>query len=300
MITHQNSTNHEDRGQVKFIKKPNFEVDHPSKTYISLDHALLYAGDNSTFSKRVLYVVSFYWIWYSFLFMGVSLLMGRSHIFFCPASGANGYIPCDQHEACKNFSPDQIMIEPAKTIVSEFELICSREYLVPWVNSMLFLSLILSGPIFPYLTNKYGRKWTIICSGFLSSVSLIFAGLTWNFNVWMFFVFIAGMGFAGLETAGRVYLSELSGNNFRINSMAVLNMVWAGSQILLVLLKALVSYWRYLFIYFMGGSFLIAVIFGAFFLEESPKYLLLTDRISVRSPGVQTFASAHDHSQPTT
>ncbi len=144
---------------------------------------------------------------------------------------------------------------------------------------MLFVSLIISGPIFPHLANKYGRKRTIIFSGVLSSVSLIFAGLSWNFVVWMFFVFIAGMGFAGLETAGRVYLSELSGDNFRINSMAVLNMVWAGSQILLVLLKALVSYWRYLFVYFMGISYLVVVIIGAFLLEESPKYLLHANQI---------------------
>jgi len=281
LLISSTSANLGDKAPVKFLKKPNFEVDRPAKTYISLDHALIYVGDNSTFSKRALYVLSFYWIWYSFLFMGMPLLMGGSHIYFCPAAGTNGYIPCEQFEACQYFSYKEIFLEPTQTIISEFKLICAREHLVPWVSSMMFVSLIISGPIFPHLANRYGRKRTIVFSGFLSSVSLILAGLSWNFFVWLFFVFSAGMGFAGLETAGRVYLSELSGNNFRINSMAVLNMVWAGSQIFLVLLKALVSYWRYLFVYFMGISYLIAVVLGAFFLEESPKYLMHANRIDV-------------------
>jgi MFS family permease len=150
------------------------------------------------------------------------------------------------------------------------------------------------------LTNTYGRKVTIIASGLLSSISLMCAGLVWNFSLWMMFVLAAGVGFAGLETAGRVYLSELSGHNFRINSMAVFNMVWAASQILLVLIKSLVNYWRYLFLYFMGGSYLLAVVFGVFFLEQSPKYLLLTNRIDVSLPGMQALASADDASQPKT
>ena len=64
--------------------------------------------------------------------------------------------------------------------------------------------------------------------------------------------------------------------------MAFLNLVWAGSQVLLVLIKTVISYWRYIFVYFMGATFLaVALVAHFFFLDESPKFLLHKGRIEV-------------------
>lgn len=95
--------------------------------------------------------------------------------------------------------------------------------------SLVFLSNMFSGFIFPILSDRKGRKRTTIFAGSISAISLFLAGFTNSFYIWMCLIFFAGMGFGGLEVTGRVYLSEISGNNFRFNSSAILNITWAGS-----------------------------------------------------------------------
>lgn len=87
------------------------------------------------------------------------------------------------------------------------------------------------------------------------------------------------MAFGGLETSIRVYLSELSGRNFRFNSNAILNIIWASSQILIGFILQVVVYWRYLFRYGMGLSFGVFLVFGYLLLDESPKYLVYTNQL---------------------
>ena len=94
---------------------------------------------------------------------------------------------------------------------------------------MIYISNILSGFIYPILSDRKGRKFTVIFSGILSSFCLFLAAFSKHFSLWIFLVFIAGMSFGGMEITGRVYLSEISGKNFRYNSNAILNITFAGS-----------------------------------------------------------------------
>lgn len=80
--------------------------------------------------------------------------------------------------------------------------------------SLLYISNIVSGIVFPILSNKVGRRFTILFSGFVAAISVFIAGFLSTFYIWMCLVFIAGMCFGGLEITGRVYLSEISGKNF--------------------------------------------------------------------------------------
>ena len=97
-------------------------------------------------------------------------------------------------------------------------MVCDRSYLVAWISSIIYFSNIVSGFVFPYLSDKKGRKSSLIFSGILASLALIGAGLVKSFNIWLFFIFVAGLCFGGIEIVGRVYLSEISGIKFRFNS----------------------------------------------------------------------------------
>ena len=266
----------------RIYKIPEIQVPRPSKTYIFLDQALLYVGDNSVYSKRILLFICVYWIWYTFLFMGMPLLIEGEPILFCPVEGQDGYEVCDEERACANFKLEELMIQPEKSIVEEFKLICHRKRFIPWINMVIFLSVFISGPFYSYISNKFGRKQGIFLSCLVSSVCLFFAGIVTDFYLWMILIFFAGGGFSGLEVVGRVYLSEISGSNFRINSMAFLNLVWACSQVFLVIIKVVFNYWRNIFIYFMGISFFVMMLIGHFFfMLESPKFLLHNNMITV-------------------
>lgn len=277
----RNTVSSLDKHNLKFFKKPDIEVARPSKTYIFLDQALLYVGDNSLFSKRILGFFCFLWISYTFLFMGMPLLLEGDRIIFCPTDGGD-YEMCPERDACANYPLGQLLIQPSNSIIAEFQLICHRKALIPYINAIIYTSIFFAGPLFSMLSNRFGRKRAVMVAGCLSSAAIICAGLMTNFYLWLALVFLAGGGFVGLEIVGRVYLSEISGSNFRINSMAFLNLVWAASQILLVLVKTVVNYWRYIFVYFMGfGAFAALLVAHMFFMEESPKYLLHKHKIEV-------------------
>jgi MFS family permease len=282
LVLSRNTTTSLDKHNLKFFKKPDIQVARPSKTFIFLDQALLYVGDNSVFSKRILGFFCFFWIFYTFLYMGMPLLLEGDRIIFCPSGDDGSYVMCPEAEACANYPVEELFIQPATSIIGEFQLVCDRKKLIPFINAAIYLSIFFAAPFFTFMSNKIGRKKTILVACCVSAVSMIFAGIFTNFSLWLTFIFLAGGGFAGLEIVGRVYLSEISGSNFRINSMAFLNLVWAGSQVLLVLIKTVISYWRYIFVYFMGATFLAAsLIAHFFFLEESPKYLIHKHRVEV-------------------
>lgn len=258
----------------KPFKKPRFKVKRPQNTYINIDLALEYTGDNSTYSKRVLIFISLYWVSYSFLAMGMPLFLGGKINYYCYNEVLNAYEKCSEYMACNVYGYGKFEVTPKRTIVEEFMLVCDRSYLVAYIGSIIFLSFIISSMIFSGIVDRRGRKNVLFYCGFISSISMILSSHCYNFYLWIFCIFTAGLGFGGLEIVGRVYLSEISAKNFRANSTTALNIVWAMSQIILGFLLHFIQYWRYLFFYVMGLAFLAALLGGYLFFDESPKYLV--------------------------
>jgi len=254
-------------------KTPSFNVKRPQNTYITVDQALQYTGDNSTYSKRILIFMSSYWIWYCMLAMGMPLFLGGKIAYYCLNPLTNEYERCSESVACDESNATPFIVMPRDTIIAEFNLVCKRSYLIAYIGSMIYLSFIVSSWRFPTIVDLKGRKNVLLACGLAASVSCILASRMYEFYAWMAFIFIAGFSFGGLETVGRVYLAEISARNFRVNSTAALNIVWAASQIILGLLLRVVHYWRHVFFYMMGLFFLCTVALGYFFFDESPKYL---------------------------
>lgn len=258
--------------KTKVYKKPIFSVIRPEQTYISIDQAIQYTGDNSRYSKRILSLLSFIWLSYGFLIMGISLFIGPKATVFCYDARAGGFRECEAPEYC---APNtKIIMSPNMTIVSDFKLICHKEYYIPWISSIIYISNTFSSAFFPYFIDKHGRRETLVLALFLAAVAITASAMTWDFRLWMLSIFIAGFFYGGVETTARVYLSEISGQNFRVNSTVVLSLVWAISQILLGFLHMLVEYWRYIFIAFMAVPTLLGCLVGYFLLDESPRYLI--------------------------
>lgn len=194
-------------------KKPIFSVKKPEKTYISIEQALDYTGDNSSYSKRLLGLFSFYWIWYGFFVLGMTVFVNKNLVFFCPSSDQQIFFECSATEACR-FELNQIMVQPKNALATDFQLYCQRFYLRNWIFSLVYMANIVSGVVFPFISDLKGRKLTMVVTGFSSSLSLFLAGFTNSFWIWMGLVFVASMCFGGMEFTGRVYLSEISGKNF--------------------------------------------------------------------------------------
>ena len=229
----------------KSTKKPIFQILRPESTYLTLEQALEYSGDNSTYPKRVLYLVSAFWVAYSLMIMGYSVFMGNFS-FWCPDLIGSGHHACNKAQACgaaNTLSPG-VLILPSNSVTNEFHLVCNRSHYKDIFYSMLlFFNSVASVP-FSYLAHVFGRKWTLILCFALGAAGLIGSGLSGSVYVYFGFVVLAGAGFGGLEVIGRVYSSEISSKKFRINSNAVFNLMWAGGQVILGVLGIFISNWR--------------------------------------------------------
>jgi hypothetical protein len=222
------------------LKMPIFKVKKPESTYLTLEQALEYSGDNSTYPKRVLYLMCAYWVWYSSIIMGFSIFLGTHTLICVDLEGK--YYPCSKQFYCTiNSNGDRIN---GKDISSEFGLNCDKSFVKDISYSLLlFVSAVTSIP-FGLFSEKYGRKTSLLFSCLLSSIGLIFCGLSTNFTMYMFFLLISGAGFGGLEVTSRIYTSEISATRFRVNSNAALNITWAVGEVFLGFLGLFIQNWR--------------------------------------------------------
>ena len=254
-------------------KIPAFSVQHPESTYISIDQALYYTGDNSKYSKRVLYILCVLWIIHSMLTMGFNQFFSGNE-YYCTNIFDQRY-KCSMQEACTQNSGDidKVIIEGVHNIVYEFQLYCDNKIYADWAGTFYFVGLMLGTICFQPLADSRGRRVALITSCLLTGVCLILCGLSNRFELWLLSVCLAGCGLGGQETISLVYVTEISATNFRNNSQAAQVSVWAGAQIIMGIVYNFVDSWRNMFQYVMGAPFVVCTIFVIFFMDETPRYL---------------------------
>ena len=66
-------------------------------------------------------------------------------------------------------------------------------------GALYFIGSGLAGVIWSSVSDKIGRKKTLIITMLLSVFSIISAGLSWNFEFFMVMIFFIGFGLSGYE-----------------------------------------------------------------------------------------------------
>lgn len=179
---------------------------------------------------------------------------------------------CNLKLACK--AKDTILIEGRETLVKDFGLICSKADTISYSNSILFLSMVVSGFVFPLISDYRGRKIALLLGFFISGVSIFAAGFASNFFFWQVCIAVAGFGISGVEIVSLVYVSEISASRYRNHAMVALTTIWAVSQVFLGVIFTLVNNWRYIFTLVMGSPYLISLVISVFVFYETPRYYL--------------------------
>ena len=143
------------------------------------------------------------------------------------------------------------------------------------------MSMIISGFLFPIISDYGGRKLAMMTAVLITGVSLLTAGFAPSYFYWMIAIAFGGLGLAGIEITSLVYVSEISGPRFRNNSNVILNMAWSLSQVFLGPIFALIANWRWVFIFVLGIPFIILFIIGLLVFDETPRYLVTAGKYDV-------------------
>ena len=85
----------------KAYKKPLFTVNDMESTFLTLDRSLLYVGDNSTFQKRITWLLAIQWVSFSFMVNTMAFFF-HSPSFKCRTPGTDFYEDCSESSVCSN------------------------------------------------------------------------------------------------------------------------------------------------------------------------------------------------------
>ncbi|XP_068227218.1 organic cation transporter protein-like isoform X2 [Palaemon carinicauda] len=162
------------------------------------------------------------------------------------------------------------------TITSEFDLVCTNEYLRATYQSMYMFGTFVGAPLNGMLADRFGRK-TMLSIGTIF-YSLIAIGSSWipDFSAILVSRFILGlMHPVGLQT-GYILAMEVCEPRYRSVLGIIIGLPWALATMLWGGMAYFIRDWRWLqMAVSLSGVFFIPVLW---FLDESPRWLIVEGR----------------------
>ena len=151
------------------------------------------------------------------------------------------------------------------------------------VNSLFFVGMFLGGLLGGYLSDRIGRRKSLLFSLLVFSVFSIANGLVGSFLPFLVSRFCTGIGVASLVIVAVPYLAEMLPKETRGKWQALsIGLGCVAIPFLGIACKLILPLgpeaWR--LIYISGGLGLVAFLFGIFWLKESPRWLVSKGRIA--------------------
>ncbi|GFY56456.1 organic cation transporter protein [Trichonephila inaurata madagascariensis] len=173
-------------------------------------------------------------------------------------------VPCTEWEYDTSSTSD--------TIVSEWDLVCSREWLISLVKSMYMVGFLLSVLIFGQISDLVGRFPTIIICYCITCVSMFLSLLSNSFSMFITLRFFQAFGRAGITTTGYVLIREIVGSEHQTVMGLAIQVGWSIGFVTLVGVAWFFRNWFWLQLV-IALSF-IPIVFAFGIISESPRWLL--------------------------
>lgn len=158
------------------------------------------------------------------------------------------------------------------TIVDEWDLVCSRSWLVSLSQSVYMAGYMTSMIIFGQLSDRIGRR-TVIC---IALSILLTAGfstlLSQSFIAFISLRYFVSLGVSGVGATSFVLLMEVVGPSTRSFFGLAYEFGWATGYLVLALVAYLIKSWFYVQLVAMVGALVLIV--GYWVLPESPRWLM--------------------------
>ena len=99
--------------------------------------------------------------------------------------------------------------DKSMSFISEFDLVCDREYLVGLSQTLLTLGNLIGAFVFPFFSDRFGRKPVLIVSCVLGLGSSIGLAASNSYDMLVAMKFLLGFLYQGAESAGVGALAEI-------------------------------------------------------------------------------------------
>lgn len=224
----------------------------------------------------------------------MSVEVGSCETIYSLQGSLNTSVTCPDH-------PDSLLtygtMNGEENIVTQWDLVCSRTYLVSLATTIYFCGVMVGGILFGHLADKFGRKPIMLITLYMP----ILVGIATAFAPWYsLFValrFVQGVFMQGLQTTTYVLAMELFLPQHRSYAGAILECFWGMAVMVMPFLAYMISNWRYLQIVICVPSVLSA--FYVCVVPESLRWLIMTGRVDAAEVQVNRMSRWNKAGFPT-
>ncbi len=137
------------------------------------------------------------------------------------------------------FGYDWVVIGGAKPFYEKYFEISQLPALQGWAMSSALLGCIIGASISGVISEKYGRKKSLIISALFFTVSAIGTGYADAFSIFIIYRLVGGMGIGLASTQSPIYIAEISPESLR-GRFVSLNQL---TIVIGIMLAQIINYW---------------------------------------------------------
>ncbi|XP_013172468.1 PREDICTED: solute carrier family 22 member 13-like isoform X1 [Papilio xuthus] len=163
------------------------------------------------------------------------------------------------------------------TLISDYNLICDRQWLASMAQSVLMLGFLVGTFLFGWISDRFGRRNSIVASVLINVIFMLATPFSPNFWTFSIFRLITGIASGGTLIICIVIVMEIISKSHREAASSVLVQPDALAQASLSIFAYYSPNWNiYVLVYSVASIFILIIIL---FIPESPRWLISRGRI---------------------
>ncbi|XP_044576836.1 organic cation transporter protein-like [Cotesia glomerata] len=178
-------------------------------------------------------------------------------------------VPCDK------FSYDDSVFK--STIVSEWDLVCGRKYLLSLVQPFTQFGILIGNMVFGIVADKIGRKKPLMIAVIFQAITGIITAFMPIFELFLLFKFISAIATGGTMLISFVIVMEIVGVETRSNILTMFHIPFVLGFLTVPLFSYLTRTWNGYWLTTTVPAF--ALISYYWLIPESPRWLLAVGRV---------------------
>ncbi|CAL1262989.1 unnamed protein product, partial [Larinioides sclopetarius] len=182
---------------------------------------------------------------------------------------ATDIVTCDSWEYDTSFY--------TSTVISQWDLVCGREWLASFSLSMFNIGTLISNIVIGHLADVFGRKRIIVACLTLAVSSAIFCAFSLSYTMFVVARFFTAFGLSGVFNVSYVLLLEITGPKERSFYGVAMNFGWCIGFISLPGVAWLLKDWFWIEIAITVPCILLLL--TCWILPESPRWLMVKGKM---------------------
>lgn len=176
-------------------------------------------------------------------------------------------IPCETFEHHVEYN----------SIITQFDLVCSRDILVATTQFFHLFGVLLGGIITTKLLETISPRNIMLLGMYTQIISGCITGLINVFELHMLFRCLSAICCGFMYTAGGVIMADITGGKFKTATMCLFEQFWSIGVIMLPGVASFWSSWSQLYLAISLPTFLLIILHR--WIPDSPRWLLKRGRI---------------------